>query len=147
MAIPVRSWACHFSVFMVGNTYEFFRHGYDAWDGEGTIYCTNTLSGKSESLRHFFSFRSWTTSYGADTRSSFIIESLSFVVDDPINIAGAYDAQRTTLQTDEEVLSYVILSSANVQMSVAVRDPTIAESLYPSIKWGSLTIAPAPRID
>ncbi|MCB0385159.1 MAG: hypothetical protein KDD43_07180 [Bdellovibrionales bacterium] len=146
-ATPVPSWTCSFSVYMVGNTYEFFRLGYDSWDGEGLVVCKNNLSGESYSLRHTFNYRSWSTTSGADTRNSFIMESFAFSVENPKMLVGHFDAQGTSHGGSQDVLSYLALSNSETRIYIAIKDPSMGSSLLPSLNWGSLTIAEAPRID
>lgn len=141
-----RPWSCQFSVKMSGNAYEFYRVGFDAWDGLGEVRCKNVVTEESILNEWYFVFRSWSRSTGVDSRNTFLMESLKFEVVHPSFVGNSYFYQTTmTLGSLLDSTHYILnLTGQNARIKVAIKSPSLPSELAANLVSGTLIIGPLP---
>lgn len=141
-----RPWSCQFTVRMSGNPYEFYRVGFDSWDGLGQVRCTHGVTGETSVNEWYFIFRSWSRSTGADSRNTFVMESSPFDVVNPGFVGSSYFYQTSMalgnlLGTTHFVIS---LAGQNARIKVAINESSLPGDLATSMTSGSLIISLPP---
>lgn len=142
---PTKPWRCSFIVNMVGNTYEFYRTGFDTWDSLGEVNCVHTNTREVATHEWYIVFRSWSRSTGADSRNSFVMESKPFYLSSPTAIVGTFFYQTGAINKSVQEPSYELnLINQSAQLQVFIKRPSLPMELGMSLVSGSLIIAPIP---
>ena len=133
-------WLCSIEAELVGNTFGFMLYGYDNWSNLGAMTCINEGDLRPTQVSVELNFRSWKTTEGVDSRSTFVMTTSQFYLNAIEEIVGFYDAKETET-VSPDFLRRLHVVKPGLSFSTDILSASFEKDLIRSLAWGSLTIS------